>query len=461
MNLTFSYFRFMYRYFLYLFVSSVLLGACAQPDSTSSVASSQKLQSLDWLLKDDSLYRHVEVNETGVALYASEEDREAGRVECRIYPQEYALTAQLFRTLSPDSLLKLYLQKGLQKWSQILGTEISVDTLLPFAFDPNSPQPMKGLKIAIDPGHVSDNMEDAELEGKYMKMKKNKREGTEAVAFFEPRLTLATAWLIRDSLEKLGAEVMMTREVPGVGVRGKTFEEWKEEDKDSILQAEAIEKEWSEEDLDYWLKKAGDKELFKFFYNADDLRARAEKINAFRPDVTVIIHYNIHSPNWDARDAEGYFRPVDTNYAMVFIPGGFIRNELGKPEDRLALLRMLVTDDVKHSYTMAKSYMYQTEKITGVPAVGQDSKLPYLDVFSIYTETPGVYARNLSLTRSVWGPLVYGESLCQDSRSEVFELNRQDFEVHGVGTSPRLVDMAHAYIGTVWAYARIRHQEDQ
>ena len=451
----------MHRYLFYIAIGTFLLSACKQPSQKKSLETTKNIQSLDWLLKDDSLHRHVEINETGIALYASAEDREAGLVECRIYPQEYAFTAQLFQQLAPDSLLNLYQAKGLKKWTQILGTNVQVDSLTPFSFDPEATQPMKGLKIALDPGHVSNTLADAELEGKYMKMRGNRKKGKPPVAFFEPRLTLATAWLIRDSLEKMGAEVLMTREVPGVGVRGRTFEEWKKEAKDSTLRAVALENDWPAEDLTYWLKKAGDKELFKFFYNADDLRARAEKINAYKPDLTLIIHYNIHSPNWDIRDAMGFFRPADTNYAMVFIPGGFIRNELAQPEDRLALLRMLVTDDIAHSYTMAKSYIYQTEKVTGVPIVGQNSRLPYLDVFSIYTGAPGVYARNLSLTRKIWGPLIYGESLCQDSRSEVYELNRQDFEVHGVNTSPRLIDMANVYIGTVWAYARLRHQQEQ
>ena len=77
----------------------------------------------------------------------------------------------------------------------------------------------------------------------------------------------------------------------------------------------------------------------------------------------------------------------------------------------------------------------------------------YLRNACILTESPGVYARNLTLTNLVQGPLCYGESLCQDNVVETLILNKKDIEVHGVPTSSRVQDVAKAYIQATIQFA--------
>ncbi|MEM7660155.1 MAG: hypothetical protein AAF399_28860, partial [Bacteroidota bacterium] len=83
-----------------------------------------------------------------------------------------------------------------------------------------------------------------------------------------------------------------------------------------------------------------------------------------------------------------------------------------------------------------------------------DPALPlvYLHQYSIMADT-GVYARNLSLTRMVHGPLIYGESLCQESFAEAKRLNKRDLEIEpGFYSASRLQDVATAFVSAVYEF---------
>lgn len=412
---------------------------------------------LKWLVKSEDLYDQFEVNEAGIALYPSAGAMDSGLAECRIYPDEYNLTLDLMNALSVDSMLALYQKKGWGRWEQL------ITPIAPPIEEPPLEQaigPLTNWRIAIDPGHISDNLESAEIEGKYVKMKASRLTKGEAIEFFEPALTLATAFLIRDSLEKLGAEVLITRAFAGKGVKGKSFEEWLKEDWPALQKEYAAEENWDRKTINFWKYKADKKEIFKKMYNDEDLRARASRVNEFRPDMTLIIHYNIHSPNWDKRDKDGYYVPTEANYCMAFIPGSFASGELGTPEDRLHFLRLLLSDDLEKSKDLGKAFIENSIQHTQVPAVPRDFPLPYLEHFSLLVEPAGLYARNLSLTRKIWGPLVYGESFCQDNIREALMLNTKDKSINGMAYPARLEDVADAYLGSVMDYVHT-HPKNQ
>jgi len=449
-------------YFLFIFLCLSEM-ACEQRVARKKIKQASRKISpdmlqrrLSWLVKDSSLYSQLEVNELGIAIYPFEGAKDSGRVECRIYPDEYELTTSLFDIFSPDTLLSLYQQKGNGRWEQVLDLPLKSRAITDI--EPSSSLlpdlPLLGWKIAVDPGHISGDIEGAEMEGKYVKMRASSRTEGKAIAFFEPNLTLATALLIRDTLERMGATVLLTREEAGLSIRGKSFEDWLSQDKDSLIIATAKEENWDRETQTYWMKKAAEKEVFKHLYNADDLKARAEKINAFRPDLSLIIHYNIHSPNWDKRDKDGFYVPTDANYCMVFIPGSFADGELAKPEDRLNFLRLLLLPTLEKSHVLATAFMRNSLLFTDVPPVPPNFPLPYLEHFSILMKEEGVYARNLSLTRQVWGPLIYGESLCQDNIDETLRLNRKDGVIEGISYPDRLEDVVQAYVASVMDYVK-------
>lgn len=411
-----------------------------------------RVDRLDLLVKHPDARKQVEINEAGVAIYASVADRTAGKAETRIYPDEYELTKQLFSHLTPAEILPYYLRKGLDRWPDTL-VKIGQIPKADFYFLEGTAKPLTGLRIAIDPGHISGDLEMAELEGKYVKMRASRTDGRKAIAFFEPYLTMITALLVRDQLEAMGATVLLTKAEPGKSVFGQPFGLWHNNSLDSTLKAERAEGNLSARQVTHYQQRATLAELFSKFYNRADLRARAKKINDFHPDLTLIIHYNIHSPNWDKRDTEGFFTPTDANYSMAFTPGAFYRGELAEPIDRLSLLRCILTDDVPRSKALCDEFIRTSEQYTGVKPVEANSDLPYLKKYSVFTGAPGVFARNLFLTRRVWGPMCYGESLCQDNEQEAFLLSQRDMDVHGYVAPRRLAEVADAYVMAVMRYA--------
>jgi N-acetylmuramoyl-L-alanine amidase len=409
---------------------------------------------LDLLVKDSSERALFRIDERGIAIYPTPERRTIDSPEVIIYREEYTLTGQLYELMHPDSMLRYYRDKGTTPWNpewQALVRHAGPRPLPPYR--PDSTQPLTGWRIAVDPGHVAGDLATAEIEGKYVKMHPSRQTDMEPIGFWEANLTLATAHLVREALQQLGAKVMMTRYNPGLSIDGQTYQEWKAEHWPRAARDSAGPWEMTAQQLRYWLNRAKDQAIFRTFYNAEDLRNRAKVVNAFRPHCTLIIHYNIHGPNWQLRDAQGFLPPADTNYLMAFVPGSFLRHELETREDRAIVLRLLLTDDWEESVRLGTAFVQHSRRMTGVPPVPPTNGLRYLDRSSLYVGEPGLYARNLSLTRLIRGPLVYGESFNQDYLGEALRLDQKDTLVHGIWVSSRVEEVAQAYVASVLDFA--------
>ncbi|HLZ15760.1 MAG TPA: hypothetical protein VKQ08_01920, partial [Cyclobacteriaceae bacterium] len=64
----------------------------------------------------------------------------------------------------------------------------------------------------------------------------------------------------------------------------------------------------------------------------------------------------------------------------------------------------------------------------GIPPVQNDQHV--LDErYCSTTDYEGVYCRNLAMTRTVRGPLVYLEALLQDNQKEAIELSKREYEL--------------------------------
>ncbi|MEZ4828059.1 MAG: hypothetical protein R3C61_17515 [Bacteroidia bacterium] len=406
---------------------------------------------LSLAVKDPAIADYFAVSPEGIFMYESAENKKAGQPEAVIYPDEYDRFVRLVYELPADSLLALYLAKASTHWPV---DDDEPQAILPtdFISSGDSLLPLKGLRVALDPGHIAGDYETAVTEGKYIHLMPTPATYMQPVRFFEAGLTLATAWAVREELEALGATVFMTRTQPGKGALGLTFPEWKQTRWDSLMEAEKTEGTLTEAEIAKWKTRAEDKDIMSRFFTPEDLRERARKINAFHPHLTLIIHYNIDSPNWDQRDAAGRMSPTGQNYCMAFVPGAFMTGELARPEDRLAFLRLLLTRDLRQSVTLSDAFVRHSVAETGVPVVSPDYPLRYLQKASLPAGYPGVYARNLSLTRMVTGPVCYGESLCQDNIQESRSLSLNDTEIAGNPAPKRVKSVARAYVKAVKEY---------
>ena len=124
---------------------------------------------------------------------------------------------------------------------------------------------------------------------------------------------------------------------------GINYYEWLETDfkKDIIA---GYKNEWyNREKFNYLLSgEATDFVMFNDVFLNKDFVARANRINAFKPDLTLVIHYN--ASEGSQRYDDKYLPPVKENYSMVFVPGSFLGFEVdGKDEvdQRFELLRLL------------------------------------------------------------------------------------------------------------------------
>ncbi|MBX7242348.1 MAG: N-acetylmuramoyl-L-alanine amidase [Bacteroidia bacterium] len=436
-----------------IFLILILLYGTACQVKTQPSEASPFAENLKYLVKEELLLNHFTIGtDGGISFYANAFDKENEEVECRIYPEEIREVARLLSVLSPDSALIFYKEKKNQKLKDLPGflkylknppsSPVIVDSL----------KPLKGKRIAIDPGHIEAEMSMAELEGKFIKIKASNETGLVPLAFNEANLTLATARLLSEKLIQEGAEVFITRPLPGIGMMGKTFEEWYNTDRINTVMQEVKAGRIDSIFAYYILNEASREEIYQRFYVPVDLRIRAEKINDFRPDLTVIIHYNVHGPNWEQRDNENYLRPTEKNYCMTFVPGSFKGNELYKVEDRSAFLRLLLTPDLKESIAFSENVTQEFVQKLGVPPVMERDSLGYLKNSCILTGSPGVYARNLNLTRNIKGVLCYGESLCQDNITESAWLNQRLIKAGDIQTSSRAKMVAEAYFEGIRKY---------
>lgn len=282
--------------------------------------------------------------------------------------------------------------------------------------------PLKGLRVAIDPGHIGGAF--SKLEEKYIHMKPKEEQGIyEEIEFSEGDLAVLTAKKLARKLKALGAEVLLTKTQPGSPVYKKDYSKWLEEDFDdavSFLVTRQDNPTIQEKERLYWKTIASESEVFRSTYNFLDVERRAELINAFKPHVTVTCHYNLGG----IYDSKGYTPGVTDDYTLFFVPGAFkrgsLKNEkfknssLKSERARYEFVRLLLTDDIEQSVLLAKIAREHAKSILDLPS---GDHCNYLKVLCLKNDE-GIYHRNLVLTRMVHSPLLYCEPFCQDNYAQ-------------------------------------------
>jgi hypothetical protein len=110
---------------------------------------------------------------------------------------------------------------------------------------------------------------------------------------------------------------------------------------------------------------------------------------------------------------------------------------------------MVVTDHIEQSLRLSECITAQFVKQLEVPLLTEETS---------YTESgclmqkPGIYCRNLALTRRVHSPLCYGETLIQNNPEESIRLAELDTSIGGIPCSQRIKEVAKAYFEGIQAY---------
>jgi hypothetical protein len=164
-----------------------------------------------------------------------------------------------------------------------------------------------------------------------------------------------------------------------------------------------------------------------------------------------VIHYNATEFN---NRPDIYAPQVDYNYSVAFVPGGFTNQELqiqGQFDD---FIRLASSDAVSKSVQLSKYIIDEFDrKLHSPPLMPKDlPDLWYLKKYSTYTGTPGIYGRNLYLTRAIQSPVCYGECLLQNNKSEIELLSKKDLKIGNHKVPSRIADVADCYYTGIIKY---------
>lgn len=298
------------------------------------------------------------------------------------------------------------------------------------------------IRISIDPGHVATSKKEALIEERYI----NSQFGF----FYESELNMATAILLKEMLVQRGFDVMLTRN-ENESVLGRPFLKWYKKDFKERLENDRITGKISNEKYTD-LINASPKDVFNKYYKDLDFIERANKINAFNPDITIAIHYNATEFK---NDIESYAPTTTNNYSVTFVPGGFTFLELTNNNQMDDFIRLATTDNLEKSILLSGFIVkefedkFQAQRLT--PEINHD--LWYLKKYSVYTNEPGVFSRNLYLTRAIKSPICYGECFLQNNIKEIEKLAQRTLRVgKSLNTSPRVKDVADAYYAGIMKY---------
>jgi N-acetylmuramoyl-L-alanine amidase len=301
---------------------------------------------------------------------------------------------------------------------------------------------LKGVKIAIDPGHFGTNLKDAAAEQKFLKI--INENSADTILIFESLLAFNTAALTKLYLEEQGAEVFLTRTQADFTSFNCTFDDWlklhKQRTLDSLLKVGQINSGKYKQ-----LKSCTNYQFFWDFFREFELNNRAKKINDYQPNLTLIIHYNVNEKN------APWKKTTDKNFTMTFIPGAFTRSDLNKADHKANFIRLLLSNQLNQCEKLAALTVDHFSAQLNIPKA-KASDATYLKDNCLSAPAEGVYSRNLFLCRKVNSVLVYGESLYQDNEHEIQLLRKSDLSVNGILTNQRVKQVAKCYFDAVMDY---------
>ncbi len=268
--------------------------------------------------------------------------------------------------------------------------------------NPLREKPLQGLRICLDPGHIGGDF--SKLEERFFQMEQNP-------PVEEAKLNLMTCRIIESQLKAYGAEVVWTKEdeVPVTSLRP------------SDLRQEALQ----------WIFDLGstqflpvETEIVKranmLFYRTAEIRARAERIQKLKPDLTVCLHYN--AGDWGPNPLIPQL--VEKSRLVLFITGGFMANELKYDDQKFDLMAQLLEQNneielglsAKISRRMKEIFKMEPEQYKKWGAVVPMKEEPY------------VYARNLAANRWFVGPTVFVEGPYMNAQDAYYRIIAGDYE---------------------------------
>lgn len=274
-------------------------------------------------------------------------------------------------------------------------------------------QPLAGVKIAIDPGHLGGEW--AKIEERWFQIGLSK-------PVVEGEMTLRAAELLAPQLRALGAEVSFVRDHlgPTTPERPATLE--------AAARAELALQGIANPRATYDPARADDAERGQtvqwqselLFYRISEIRHRAQIVNEqIKPDLVLCLHFNAEGWGGDPLNPE----LVPRNHLHVLVNGCYAASELHFDDQRHDLLLKLLN----RSYTEEVAI---SERVAA--AVATAANLPpyqYTTPNARQTGTsPYVWARNLLANRLYRAPVVFLEPYVMNNEEVWARVQAGDYE---------------------------------
>ncbi|MCZ6675336.1 MAG: N-acetylmuramoyl-L-alanine amidase [Verrucomicrobia bacterium] len=271
---------------------------------------------------------------------------------------------------------------------------------------------LKGLVIAIDPGHIG---------GAFSEMERRHFQIGEDPPVKEGDLTLQVSRKLVRKLEDLGARVRL--------VRSDLQPVTQKQPEDFFDEAEAIEQRiWLESQsiflnntpwVTQWFQNRIKERAEMLFYRVSEIQTRAKIINEqIKPDLSLSIHFNV-SP-WP--DITEQVLPAE-NHMHVLVNGTYTPDELALDDVRLHLLKKLLSRNHEVEIPLSESVANALAGITGLPPFTYGGSNA-----SNQGNSKFLWARNLLANRLYEGPVVFLEIYCTNSKEAYQRIQMGDYE---------------------------------
>lgn len=291
----------------------------------------------------------------------------------------------------------------------------------------SSAQPLLGLRVALDPGHMGTPEWDART-GKFVHDKQGNKVS-------EGMINLQTCLVLKAELEKLGATVALTRNGNGtvstvpyqqldlqaygkLTLREKSLEAW--------FQALLAANDVGPALYNSFASNAKFQALFKesaranYYILREDLEARVQFFEKFRPDISLVIHYDSQDP---ANDPNGI---NSRRYSRVktYVHGSISPEEWAQNGDRRFFYQhALDSGSWDASFSLSQSVVSALSKGLGLATDNGGGG-------SSVQVAPGVFSRNLYITKKAHGHAhTYVECLHYNDPGEFQALRQKDFSL--------------------------------
>jgi hypothetical protein len=274
-------------------------------------------------------------------------------------------------------------------------------------------QPLAGMKIALDPGHIGGEW--ARIEERFFQI-------GETTPVAEGDMALDTATHLARQLGALGAEVLWVRKsaAPVTDARPSGLEAVAREElaRQGIAEPRSTYDPAQVDDPTRAQTVQWQSEIL--FYRISEIRRRAQLVNTvLRPDLVLCLHFNAEAWGGDPRAPQF----VPRNHLHLLVNGCYSAGELRQDDVRFEMLRKLLDRSLPEELAASETVARALATATGLP--------PYE-----YTTpnavrigaTPYVWARNLLANRLYRTPILFLEPYVMNSEEVWQRVQEGDYK---------------------------------